>query len=207
MAARLGQLVWWAQRCLTAAGLAMLCLAPSGVAAAEESLTGQMLVSVPEMRDPNFGRTVVYLLRHDQGGALGLVINRPLGEVPVTLLLEGKDSDWSGSERVMVHSGGPVGPERFISLHSRDLMPGSSHVVSEALAYTDGQEVLMAIRDGKGPKRSLFALGYSGWGAGQLESELERNDWFVVPADLSIIFEEDHDKRWEAAVALYTPEL
>ena len=207
MTARLGQRVSRLRRCLAAAGLAVVCLGAGGVAAAEEFLAGQMLASVPEMRDPNFARTVVYMLRHDEGGALGLVINRPLGEVPVTLLLEGKDSDWSGSERVMVHSGGPVGPERLISLHSRDLMPGSSHVVSEELAYTDGQEVLMAIRDGKGPKRALFALGYSGWGAGQLESELERNDWFVVPGDLSILFEKDHDKRWEAAVALYTPEL
>lgn len=206
MTARLRQMVSWARRCLAAAGLAVVCLGAGGVAA-EEFLAGQMLVSVPEMRDPNFGRTVVYMLRHDERGALGLVINRPLGEVPLTLLLEGKDSDWSGSERVMVHSGGPVGPERLISLHSRDLMPGSSHVVSEELAYTDGQEVLKAIRDGKGPKRALFALGYSGWGAGQLESELKRGDWFVIPGDLSILFEEDHDKRWEAAVALYTPEL
>jgi putative transcriptional regulator len=205
--ARFRQKVSWVRRCLAAAGLVVVCLGAGGVAAAEEFLAGQMLASAPEMRDPNFARTVVYMLRHDQGGALGLVINRPLGEVPVTLLLEGKDSDWSGSERVMVHSGGPVGPERFISLHSRDLMPGSSHVVSEALAYTDGQEVLMAIRDGKGPKRTFFALGYSGWGPGQLESELERGDWLVIPGNLSILFEEDHDKRWEAAVALYTPEL
>jgi putative transcriptional regulator len=192
---------------LAAAGLAVVCLGVGGVAAAEEFLAGQMLVSVPEMRDPNFARTVVYMLRHDQGGALGLVINRPLGEVPVTLLLEGEGSDWSGSERVMVHSGGPVGPEVLMSLHSQDLMPGSSHVIDEVLAFTDGQEVLKAIQDGKPPKHYLLALGYSGWAAGQLESELERNDWFVIPGNLSILFEKDHDKRWEAAVALYTPEL
>jgi putative transcriptional regulator len=192
---------------LAAAGLAVLCLAAGGVAAAEQFLVGQMLASAPEMRDPNFARTVVYMLRHDEGGALGLVINRPLGEVPVTLLLEGKDSDWSGSERVMVHSGGPVGAEVFMSLHSRDVMPGSSHVVDEDLAFTAEQDVLKAIENGKAPKRYLLALGYSGWGPGQLESELERGDWLVVPGNLSILFEEDHDKRWEAAVALYTPEL
>ena len=196
------------RRCLAALGFASFYLWTGSIAAAaEEFLAGQMLASVPEMQDPNFARTVVYMLRHDEGGALGLVVNRPLGEVPVVLLLEGKDSDWNDSEKVMVHSGGPVGPKSFISLHSRDLMPGSSKVVNKDVAFTAEQDVLKAIRNGMAPKHYLLAFGYSGWAPGQLESELERGDWFVIPGDLAILFEQDHDKKWEAAVAQYTPEL
>jgi putative transcriptional regulator len=204
---RLEQAMARAWRRLAGTGLVLLCLLTGGPAAADEFLTGQMLVSVPEMQDPNFARTVVYMLRHDDSGALGLVINRPLGEVPLTVLLEGKDSDWSKSEKVLILSGGPVNPKLFISLHSRDLMPGSSTVVNEELAYTSEQDVLKAIEADKAPKRYLFALGYSGWAPDQLESELERGDWFVIPGDLSLIFEEDRDRIWEAAVARYTPEL
>ena len=189
------------------AGLLLLALALSTPAPADHSLTGQMLVAVPSMRDPNFAKTVIYLLRHDHGGALGLVVNRPLGEVPLTVLLEGKDAEDQDGARALVLRGGPVNPRILFSLHSNDLMPGGSKVVKDGLAYTVEPHILRALKDGKGPKQSLFTLGYSGWAAGQLEAEIERGDWFIIPLDKTLVFGDDHADKWERAVAEHTTDL
>lgn len=204
MHTRLAGVIIGAVRGIAAAAFVLLVAGP---VLAESDLTGQILVAVPELRDPNFTRTVVYLLRHDQSGALGLVVNRPLGEVPVTVILQGKSADPAEGRRVLMLSGGPVNPRLLFSLHSNDFMADSSIAVDDQLAYTVERDVLRAVEAGKAPKRALFALGYSGWAPGQLENELERGDWFVIPGDSALVFDQDHQGKWERAVARFTPEL
>ena len=193
---------------------------PSGPAAAQESLAGQLLVAAPSLADPNFSRTVVYLLQHDAGGALGLVVNRPMGEVPLERLLaliggeaappgedEPQDAPAAPGGGLVVFYGGPVEPYRAFTLHSRDVMTEYSVAVDEETAYSVQADVLGALAAGAGPRHVVFALGYSGWGPGQLDSELERGDWYIVLPDQALVFGDDPARIWEEAVARFGTEL
>lgn len=185
--------------------------------AAPDSLAGRLLVAAPQLADPNFAQTVIYLLHHDPGGALGLVINRPMGEVPLDRLLDllhGGDGaakdDSQGNvsgDPLLVFSGGPVEPYRAFTLHSRDVMPEHSVPVDDDTAFNVEDEVLRALREQAAPKSMIFALGYAGWGAGQLEGELERGDWYVLAADPALVFSPDPAQIWERAVAEFGMEL
>jgi putative transcriptional regulator len=186
---------------------------------AEDGLVGHLLVAAPQMSDPNFSHAVIYILRHDPTGALGLVINRPMGEVPLNrllALLEGKNGDETGPDNgngsepgdpLLVFSGGPVDPYRAFTLHSRDVMPEHSVPVDDDTAFNVEDEVLKALVDDAAPKSMLFALGYSGWAAGQLESELNRGDWYVVASDPSLLFSTEPARIWDRAVALFSTPL
>ena len=202
-------------------GLALLLAGPRELPAEEEiapeDLTGQLLVAAPHLSDPNFAQTVVYLLHHDPGGALGLVVNRPMGEVPLDRLLDllqGGDGtaedDGGGTDSVeplLVFSGGPVEPYRGFTLHSRDVMPEHSVPVDDKTAFNVEDEVLQAVLDKSAPQSMIFALGYAGWAAGQLENELDRGDWYLLAADPSLVFSADPTRTWERAVALHSTEL
>jgi len=169
------------------------------------SLAGQFLVATDELRDPRFVRTVVYMVEHDARGAMGFIVNRPLGEVPIAALVErsGLDSkDVSGDIRV--HYGGPVDPGRAFMLHTSDYAIDATHVVKDGIAVTSHPEILRAIGTGVGPRRSLFALGYAGWAAGQLEGEIKGGAWVIVPADEALVFDENSEKKWERAMARRT---
>ena len=184
-----------------------------------ERLTGRLLVAAPHMTDPNFAHTVVYMLDHDWRGAIGLVINRPMGEVPLNRVLElmhdgesaeaGPDGGGAGGAvaPLQVFFGGPVEPYRAFTLHSRDVMPEHSVPVDEDTAYSERDDVLMALADDAAPESLLFALGYAGWAPGQLEGELKRGDWYVVTADPSLVFSTDPERIWERAVALHSTAL
>ena len=171
---------------------------------AEETsyLTGQLLVAAPEMSDPRFVESVIYIIRHDETGALGLVINRPLAEGALADLLRGLRLEGrNASGQIVLHYGGPVEPERAFILHSVDYTSSNTRIVGQGVAVTADVAIIRAIAEGKGPSRSLFCVGYAGWTRGQLEGEIKANGWFAVPADEKLIFEGDPETKWERAMA------
>lgn len=169
---------------------------------AQEYLTGQLLVATPELEDPNFVETVILMIEHNEKGAMGLVINRPLAKGPIADLLKGlgAESDDVKGE-IVLHYGGPVGPEKGFVLHSDDYADKGTTVVGSGLAVTTDVEIVRAIGQGKGPRRSIVALGYTGWAPGQLEAEIKAGGWFSIPADAKLIFDEDPKTKWEHALA------
>lgn len=164
------------------------------------STTGQLLVATDDLHDPRFARTIVYMLRHDATGALGLVVNRPVGTLPLARVLEslGRDPEGAGGE-IRVHYGGPVQPERGFVLHTPAWEGGDSRVVHDGVAVTSDPAIFDAIARGAGPRRAMFAAGYAGWAAGQLEAEIQGGFWFVAPADEALIFDGDAASKWERA--------
>ncbi len=164
-------------------------------------LAGQLLVATQKLGDPRFAHTVIYMVDHDAKGAMGLIVNRAYGVGPLDKLLKGfgiEDEDATGTIRL--HYGGPVAPARGFILHSADYKGPGTRVVNKEMAITTKLEVLKAIAKGEGPKRSLFALGYAGWGPGQLEGEIARDDWVTAPADESLIFSDDLESTWDRAI-------
>ena len=171
--------------------------------AAEESdyLTGQLLVATPEMRDPRFAETVIYMVKHSAEGAFGLVINRPLAKGPIEDLLKGFGMDSSGAKgEIIIHYGGPVSPQAGFVLHSDDVLLEESAKVANGIAMTSDPKLIEAMAQGKGPQQSLFVLGYAGWAPGQLEGELLAGSWFVVSGDKALIFGKDADRKWQQAM-------
>jgi putative transcriptional regulator len=172
------------------------------------NLTNQFLIAMPSLADPNFSHTVAYVCAHNEDGAMGIVINRPLdmalGEVLRQMELE---SEIDEVESMPVYHGGPVQTDRGFILHHSDTEWQSSIRISNNIGIATSRDILQSIAAGKGPKDSLVALGYAGWGAGQLEEEIKDNAWLSGPADLSIIFNTPSEKRWNAAAALLGVDL
>lgn len=172
------------------------------------SLAGQLLVAMPQMQDHRFQRSVIYLCAHNEEGAMGLVVNKLMGSLTLTELLEQLSiphEQLAGSPRV--HFGGPVESGRGFVLHSADYVEEGSLVVGNSMALTATLDILRAIGRGEGPRKSLLALGYAGWGAGQLDGEIARRDWFSTPADPELVFDTDRGKLWDEALARRTREL
>jgi putative transcriptional regulator len=167
------------------------------------SLAGQLLIATPAMRDTRFEQAVILVLQHDKDGALGIVINRPLGERPMAHLL----GDNSVSGNVQVFVGGPVEPNVGFIVHSADYHRAATLDVDGRVAMTANREVLRDIADKKGPAKALIAFGYAGWGPGQLEAELAHNVWYTAPEDPALVFDDDRDKVWEHATARRTQDL
>lgn len=167
----------------------------------EGYLTGQLLIAMPAMRDPRFARTVIYVCAHNPDGAMGLVINRLVGSVTFPDLLQQLGVDADGvKDEIRVHFGGPVEPGRGFVLHSGDYQHDTTLQVATEVALTATVEILHDIAVGKGPQRSLLALGYAGWGAGQLDSEIQANGWLHVEADTGLVFGDDLTNKWERAI-------
>jgi len=190
---------------LVAVALAAIAVTAGGSAqpgAGAGSLAGQFLVATPEMQDPRFARTVIYMVRHDATGAQGLVVNRPLREIPLALLLEQTGIESRGIEgTVRLHAGGPVDVLRIFVLHTADYMSEGTLPVKDGIALTFQPDILDAIARGKGPRRALFAVGYAGWAPGQLEAEMKTGAWARASADEALIFDGDHDTKWDRAMA------
>jgi putative transcriptional regulator len=167
-------------------------------------LTGQFLIAMPAMDDPNFDRTVTYICEHNDEGALGIIVNRPttmsLGEILAQMDLELGDPALAAQP---VLQGGPVQPERGFVIHDDGGAGfGATLEVPDGLKVTTSRDILVALAEGKGPQRAVIALGYAGWGAGQLEAEMVANAWLTVPATPDIIFSVPFERRWEAAAEL-----
>jgi putative transcriptional regulator len=165
------------------------------------SLAGQLLVATPEMGDPRFRHTVILMVQHNKDGALGVVINRPTTELPIAKLLGALGLDSKGAEgTVRLFAGGPVQPEIGLVVHSADYHRTGTIDIDGRVAMTSNPDVLRDIGQHKGPRQSLIAFGYAGWGPGQLEGELAQDGWFTVPENPSLVFDVDRDKLWDEAM-------
>jgi putative transcriptional regulator len=168
----------------------------------ESSLSGQLLIAMPTMRDPRFARTVIYMCAHTAEGAMGIVVNRLIGALSFNDLLKQLGLDGTGTQDARkVHFGGPVETSRGFVLHSADKLEEGSLQVDDEVALTSTTDILRSIVAGEGPTRSLLALGYAGWGPGQLDAELQANSWLHASADKDLLFDEDLESKWTRALA------
>ena len=166
-------------------------------------LTGQLLLAMPAMRDPRFARTVIYMCAHGADGAIGLVVNRLIGSIDFTELLDKLDITPTAVSAGFpsVHFGGPVETGRGFVLHSSDYLQEDSMRVDDDLALTSTVEIVRDIAEGTGPAERLLALGYAGWGPGQLDQEIQDNAWLNVASDHHLVFDADLDFKWDKAVS------
>jgi putative transcriptional regulator len=163
-------------------------------------LTNQFLIAMPGMEDPNFAQTVTLVCDHGEQGALGIVINRPLGmDLGDVFAQLGLDASQSRVSSQPVLHGGPVQTDRGFVLHSPGPRWESTLQISDRLQVTTSRDILDALASGGGPERAVIALGYAGWEAGQLEDEVAQNAWLTAPADESLLFDVPAEDRWQAA--------
>lgn len=174
----------------------------------ENSLANHFLIAMPSLADPNFSRTVTYICDHNEEGAMGVVINRPLelslGELAAHVEVEIGRPDRADTP---IYQGGPVQGERGFVLHRPTGEWDASLDITDELGLTMSRDIIAAIAKGEGPPDYLITLGYAGWGPGQLESELAANAWLSGPADPAILFELPVQRRWEAAANLLGVDL
>ncbi|GAA4871299.1 YqgE/AlgH family protein [Ferrimonas pelagia] len=167
------------------------------------SLQHHLLIAMPSLQDPFFARSVTYLCNHDEQGAMGLIINQPvdvtLDELLRKMALKGADFVLPSGLANRVLMGGPVTPERGFVLHSALPGLGQSLALPDGLMITTSRDVLDTFGGEQQPARSLVALGYAGWDAGQLEQELATNSWLTIPAEHDLLFDIPHEQRWEEA--------
>lgn len=188
----------------------MIAPAAQVASAPADPPAGQLLVASRAIGDPRFYHSVVLLVRHDKKGAFGIVINRPIGTRKLAALLgatEGGQPDNTITGDIRIFLGGPVEPEFGFVVHTAEYHRAGTVALGDGLAMTANKAVLRDIGHKKGPAKYLFALGYAGWGAGQLETEIARHDWFTTPADPALVFDSDRATLWERALARRTREL
>jgi putative transcriptional regulator len=171
-------------------------------------LDDQFLIAMPGMKDDRFARSVIYICAHSEEGAMGLIINQIQQMRFPDLLVQLGIMDEQEAIRLpstardfMIRNGGPVDRSRGFVLHSHDYTVESSMPVSEDVCLTATVDILRAISTGRGPRHALMALGYAGWGAGQLESEIAENGWLTCPANLDLLFDSDIDRKYDRILA------
>ena len=181
---------------------------------ASEPAAGELLIASAQIQDPRFYHSVILLLRHNDKGAFGIIVNHPVGEQPLATLLgevagkpSAKDDDKNIEGTIGVFVGGPVERTAGFVIHSTDYQRPETLVVGDVAAMTSSIDILRDIGHHHGPQQFLFALGYAGWGGGQLEGEIARHDWFTAPAEAGLIFDGERDSTWQRALARRTHEL
>jgi putative transcriptional regulator len=162
-------------------------------------LTGQFLLAMPGIGDPRFERAVIAMCVHDENGALGIGLGRIVPRIGFHALLKQLDIEPGVAPDAPIHLGGPVEPQRGFLIHSLDWGGQESIQVADRWAFTATLDILKAIAAGRGPSRWIAALGYAGWGQGQLETELSRHGWFSTPASDDLLYDCDVNSRWESA--------
>ena len=166
------------------------------------SPAGLLLVASPDLSAPRFRHAVILIVRHDDRGALGIIINQPIADRPLADLLNAIGQDSAGiTGSVRIFAGGPVEPGLGFIVHSADYHRAGTIDIDRRVAMTSSPEVLLDIGRNRGPAKSLVAFGYTGWGAGQLEGEIAGGAWFVEPEDPKLIFDDDREKVWDDAMA------
>lgn len=178
-------------------------------------LDGHFLIAMPGMDDERFERTVIFVCAHSQDGAMGFILNRPQ-PVQFQELLDNLDIEKGGGDKehdsltnavgdrardFPIQLGGPVDSGRGFVLHSDDYMSESTMPVNDDLCLTATVDILRAIKEGRGPKRGIMLLGYAGWAAGQLESEIAANTWLSCPGQDDIVFDQDHSGKYDRVLA------
>ena len=172
----------------------------------EGYLTGKLLLAMPNMGDPRFHRSVIYMTNHDENGAMGLVINHAIPSVEFKDILKQLPfkSDIEidpAALSVPIMLGGPVEAGRGFLLHSSEFSQKQTVSVDDYVSVTATIDALQEIAKGKGPQERMLILGYAGWEAGQLDAEIQNNSWLVADADSGLIFDVPHEEKWQAAVA------
>ncbi|MSP48072.1 MAG: YqgE/AlgH family protein [Alphaproteobacteria bacterium] len=166
----------------------------------ENYLAGHLLIAMPNMRDPRFERTVIYMCVHNAEGAMGLVINKAVGSLTFSQLLRQLGIPKEGAADRRVHFGGPVEMGRGFVLHTDEYEQESTVKVRPGYSVTATIDILKAIAEGSGPQQALLALGYAGWAPGQLDGEIQANGWLHAPADPGIVFDDELDTKWTRAI-------
>ena len=168
------------------------------------SVKNNFLIATEKMNDNRFEKTVIAMLENDEGGAWGLVINKPMGSIPLAMLIDPSLSN-TPEEReklyginILIFWGGPVEVKKIFVLHSSEYQSESTKNY-EDISISQDYNILLDIAENKGPKKSLVILGYSGWGSGQLEGEMERDHWILSDLDHNIIFDKDSKEKWKEA--------
>jgi putative transcriptional regulator len=168
----------------------------------DSQFRNRLLIAMPSLLEGDFNKSVIYMCAHSEAGAMGIVINQPLPNVAFGELLE--QLSLTPSRTVMeplIHFGGPVDTGRGFVLHSNDFVREDTVHIEDGMCITGTIDILKAMAEGTGPHKSIFALGYAGWGPGQLETEIQLNNWLTVPADDDIIFSPDLPGKWEKALS------
>lgn len=164
-------------------------------------LAGQFLVASPKLDGSIFAESVIYMIHHDREGAMGLIVNKVLARGSLSILARrlGLEVEPEAEGEVDLFFGGPVEPGQGFILHSTDWTDQHSVTINAQVAVTTDTRILKDMASGAGPARSIIAIGYSGWGAGQLEGELADGAWFVIPGDTEMLFDQDSDTKWQRA--------
>ena len=167
------------------------------------SVKNNFLIATERMNDSRFKKSVIAMLEHDEDGAWGLVINKPMAEIPLAVLIDPSLSTPEEREKlygvnIKIHWGGPVNVKKIFVLHSKEYQSDTTRNYGD-ISISQDYEILFAIAANKGPEKSLVILGYSGWRAGQLENEMLRDDWILSDLDPDIIFEKESIKKWPKA--------
>jgi putative transcriptional regulator len=167
-----------------------------------DGFAGQLLVAMPQMQDPRFAKSVIYLCAHTPEGAMGLVLNKLVDSITFPDLLEQLSIEPAISgEEIRVHFGGPVESGRGFVLHTADYQREGTLPINSGIALTATVDILRDMARGAGPRQTLLALGYAGWGPGQLDAEIQANGWLQVPADEQLVFGQELETKWELALA------
>ena len=166
----------------------------------DDNFVGQVLLAMPAMSDPRFERSVIFVCAHNEDGAMGVVINKTLDSIDFRELLGQLDIPANEAARdIAVHFGGPVENQRGFVLHSNDYRHDDTLVVDDQVGLTATLDVLRDLAQGQGPENSILALGYAGWGPGQLEAEFQDNAWLSVSASRELVFKVANSDKWERA--------
>lgn len=165
-------------------------------------LTGQLLVAMPNMQDPRFEKTVIYMCVHNAEGAVGLVLNRQIESITFPDLLRQLEIETDAdAPDLPIHFGGPVETGRGFVLHSADYGQAGTIMVGDVIGLTATVDILKDMAARKGPRSSMLALGYAGWGPGQLDGEIQQNAWLNVPSDEALVFDSEIETKWNRAIA------